>query len=159
MNNYDGNYGLRVEYVEYTVQKGDSLYSISKKFNTNVSELIDINMLTSNTIFPNQVLLVPKKNTNENVGEFEQYTTVNGDTIEGISLKSNTDPVLLGLYNDFGKLILAPGQVMNIPNKTTYIIKNNDTVDSILSNTNRSAEQLLRSNAKTWLKSGTKIYL
>ena len=35
------NYGLRVEYVEYSVKKGDSLYAIAKMFNTTVSELID----------------------------------------------------------------------------------------------------------------------
>lgn len=153
------NYGLRVEYVEYTVLKGDSLYSIAKKFDTNVSELIDINMLTSNTIFPNQVLLVPKKNSYNEAGDYDIYQTVVGDTIEVVAEKSKTDPVLLGLYNDFGKLLLEPGQMMNIPKKNTYTIKNNDTVDSILANTNRSAEQLLKANAQTWLKTGTKIFL
>ena len=39
MNNYE----LRVEYVEYVVKKGDSLYSISKMYDTSVNELIDIN--------------------------------------------------------------------------------------------------------------------
>ena len=100
------NYSLRVEYVEYVVKKGDSLYSIAKTFDTTVSELIDINMLTSNTIFPNQVLLVPKKNATDSNFDFYLYTTVNDDTIEKISSKQNVDPVLLGLYNDFGKLKL-----------------------------------------------------
>lgn len=58
--NYD-DFGLRIEYVEYTVKKGDSLYNIAKKYDTTVSDLTDINMLTTNTIFPGQVLLVPKK--------------------------------------------------------------------------------------------------
>ena len=159
MNNYDHSYGLRVEYVEYTVQKGDSLYSIAKKFNTNVSELIDINMLTSNTIFPNQVLLVPKKTSKDENFDFDTYYTEIDDTIEIISDKANVDPVLLGLYNDFGKLKLAEGQPITLPKNKTYTVRNNDTVDTILQNTNKTAEQLLRANASTWLKSGTKIYL
>ncbi len=157
MNDY--NYGLRVEYVEYTVKKGDSLYSIAKSFNTTVSELIDINMLTSNTIFPNQVLLVPKKAKVDENFNFETYVTVQNDTIETISEKQGVDPVLLGLYNDFGKLKLMPSQTVTIPKSNVYTVRNTDTVDSILTNTNRTAEQLLRANASTWLKSGTKIYL
>lgn len=159
MSNYDQNYGLRVEYVEYTVQKGDSLYSIAKMFNTNVSELIDINMLTSNTIFPNQVLLVPKKTSADQNFDLDTYYTEENDTIELIANKTNVDPVLLGLYNDFGKLKLVPNQQMSIPKNKIYTVRNNDTVDSILKNTNRTAEQILRANATTWLKSGTKIYL
>lgn len=36
--NYD-DFGLRIEYVEYTVKKGDSLYNIAKKYDTTVSDL------------------------------------------------------------------------------------------------------------------------
>ena len=74
------DYGLRIEYVEYSVKKGDSLYAIAKMFNTTVSELIDINMLTSNTLFPGQVLLVPKKTATESGMDFYIYNTVEGDT-------------------------------------------------------------------------------
>jgi hypothetical protein len=84
---------------------------------------------------------------------------IENDTIELISKKTNVDPVLLGLYNDFGKLKLQPGQVMNIPNSNVYIIKNDDTIDSILSNTNKSALELLKANETVWFKSGTKINL
>ena len=154
MNNYE----LRVEYVEYVVKKGDSLYSISKMYDTSVTELIDINMLTSNTLFPGQVLLVPKKTNNKGY-DYYTYSTIENDTIELISKKTNVDPVLLGLYNDFGKLKLQPGQVMNIPNSNVYIIKNDDTIDSILSNTNKSALELLKANETVWFKSGTKINL
>ena len=89
------DYSLRIEYVEYSVKKGDSLYAIAKMFNTTVSELIDINMLTSNTLFPGQILLVPKKNATDSGFDFYIYNTVEGDTIEKISDKENIDPVLL----------------------------------------------------------------
>ncbi len=153
------NYGLRVEYVEYSVKKGDSLYAIAKMFNTTVSELIDINMLTSNTLFPGQVLLVPKKVATDSGFDYYVYTTVNDDTIERISDKENVDPVLLGLYNDFGKLKLVPGQEMTIPKSNVYTVRNDDTVDSVLAATNKSAIELLRANASSWLKTGNKIYL
>ena len=153
------NYGLRVEYVEYSVKKGDSLYAIAKMFNTTVSELIDINMLTSNTLFPGQVLLVPKKVATDSGFDYYVYTTVNDDTIERISDKENVDPVLLGLYNDFGKLKLVPGQEMTIPKSNVYTVRNDDTVDSVLAATNKSAIEVLRANASSWLKTGNKIYL
>ena len=42
-------------YEQYIVQKGDSLYSIAKKYGTTIAELVDFNTLTSNVIYPNQV--------------------------------------------------------------------------------------------------------
>ncbi len=153
------SYSLRVEYVEYAVKKGDSLYSIAKMFDTSVSELIDINMLTSNTLFPGQVLLVPKKEVTNSGYDYYTYTIVADDTIERISDKENVDPVLLGLYNDFGKLKLVPGQTLMVPKTNVYTVRSDDTVDSVLAATNKTAIELLRANASTWLKSGTKIYL
>ena len=76
-----------------------------------------------------------------------------------ISDKENVDPVLLGLYNDFGKLKLVSGQEMTIPKSNVYTVRSDDTVDSVLAATNKSAIELLRANASTWLKTGNKIYL
>jgi LysM repeat protein len=42
----------------YTVIKGDSLYSISKKFNISIDELKKKNNLTDNTISPGQSIIV-----------------------------------------------------------------------------------------------------
>ena len=42
----------------YTVQKGDSLYSIAKKFNTTVDTLKTLNNLTSNLLSIGQILIV-----------------------------------------------------------------------------------------------------
>ena len=51
------------------------------------------------------------------------------------------------------------GQVIKIPKNNTYIIKNNDTVETILSKANKTAEEILKANANEWFKVGTKIYL
>ena len=43
---------------QYTVQRGDTLYSISQKFNIPVNKLKEINNLTTNTILPGQILII-----------------------------------------------------------------------------------------------------
>lgn len=156
--NYN-DFGQRIDYVEYVVKKGDTLYTIAKKYDTTVASLTDINMLTSNAIFPGQILLVPKGSSKEIDYYFENYTIKPGDTIELISTKLGVDPVLLGMYNNFAILELKDNQVIKIPRNDTYTVKQNDTVDTIISTTNRSAEQILRANASTWLKAGNKILL
>ena len=156
--NYN-DFGQRIDYVEYVVKKGDTLYTIAKKYDTTVASLTDINMLTSNAIFPGQILLVPKGSSKEIDYYFENYTIKPGDTIELISTKLGVDPVLLGMYNNFAILELKDNQVIKIPRNDTYTVKQNDTVDTIISTTNRSAEQILSANAGTWLKAGNKILL
>lgn len=150
--------GQRIDYFEYKVKKGDSLYSIAKKYNTTVALLTDINMLTNSVIFPGQVLLIPKNSNMEDV-YFENYVIKPGDTVETIATKLGVDPIQLGLYNDFAIIELVQGQTLKVPRDNTYTIKPEDTIDSILNSTNKTAEQLLRANASVWLKAGNKIYL
>ena len=46
----------------YTVNKGDNLYLISKKYNVTISKLINFNNIDSPyKIFPNQKIFIPKK--------------------------------------------------------------------------------------------------
>lgn len=47
--------------IKYTVVKGDTLYSISRKFNTTVSEISSLNNLKTNVLQIGQVLLIPNK--------------------------------------------------------------------------------------------------
>lgn len=152
-------FNQRVDYFEYTVKKGDSLYAIAKKFDTTVAILTDVNMLTNSVIFPGQVLLIPKGTDNKMDIYFENYIVKPGDTIEVIANKLGVDPVQLGLYNDFAIIELVEGQTIKIPRDNTYVVKPEDTVDTVLNATNKTADQLLRANASVWLKSGTKIYL
>ena len=45
----------------YNVKKGDTLYSISKKFNISISELIELNNISNNNLSIGQSLKVNKK--------------------------------------------------------------------------------------------------
>ena len=150
------NLELRNNYFEYVVKKGDSLYTIAQKYGVSVTELTDINMLTSNVIYPNQVLLVPS--TNEHL-EFllDVYVTKEDDTFDKIARVSGVDVEKLAMYNDVGNLLLAKGQKINLPKERTYVVDSSDTVESVLRKTKKTAEELLIANASSWLKSGTRI--
>lgn len=53
----------KVNAISYTVQKGDTLYKIGQKYGVTDKEIKALNGLTSNMIYPGQVLLIPNKGT------------------------------------------------------------------------------------------------
>ena len=63
--------------LTYTVQSGDTLYAIARRFNTTVDELKQLNSLTSNTLQVGQVLKIPQ----EDSSNYFTYTVVSGDSI------------------------------------------------------------------------------
>lgn len=46
--------------ITYKVKKGDSLYSISKKFGVSLSELMELNGLKDKSVYPGQLLIVKR---------------------------------------------------------------------------------------------------
>ena len=70
-------------YQYYTVEKGDTIYSIAKKFDIDSNLLTKINGLEDNDyICPNQTVIVPKDGINI-------YLTSNNDTIKTVLDKLN----------------------------------------------------------------------
>lgn len=63
-NNYDENKNYSLYLDHYIVQKGDTLYTIAKKFDTSVDDIVSLNNLPSNEINVGETLLIPKNNTN-----------------------------------------------------------------------------------------------
>lgn len=79
MLNYRADNDVYYEY--YTIRKGDNLYQIAKSYNVNPSLLAALNGLDLNEfIYPNQVIMVPKK-------DYSYYITKDGDTL---ALVANT---------------------------------------------------------------------
>ncbi|MBQ6135298.1 MAG: LysM peptidoglycan-binding domain-containing protein [Bacilli bacterium] len=90
---------------EYIVQKGDTLYSIAKKYNLNVQELINTNNLET-TIYPGQILYLPVKR--------NSYTVVRGDSLYSIAKKFNTTVDAIKKKNNLTSNLLVIGQILQI---------------------------------------------
>ena len=65
----------------YIVKKGDSLYSIAKKYNTSVNDLKTLNNLSNNNLSIGQVLKLPKNTSTTDSIKNISYTVQKGDTI------------------------------------------------------------------------------
>ena len=93
----------------YVVQKGDSLYSIARKLNINLQELIELNNLENNTIQENQKLLIPNSTITNT------YIVQRGDTLWSISKKYNVSVNDLKRANNLTNNLLSVGQQLIIP--------------------------------------------
>ncbi len=79
---------------QYTVQKGDSLYTISKKSGVSVNEIKNANHLTGNKLKPGQVLSIkegdaplPQAKVKSKPQPASSYTVQKGDTLSSIAKK------------------------------------------------------------------------
>lgn len=95
----------------YKVNKGDNLYSISRKFRVPIQSLINSNKIrTPYKIFPNQILKIPAHKT---------HKIKKGETLYSISRKYETNIYVLSKLN---KLIninnIYDGQSLIIPRKS-----------------------------------------
>ena len=103
--------------VTYTVQKGDSLWSIASRYGISVNALRQANNLTSDTLSIGQVLIIPGVGSdNDNItGPSTTYTVVKGDSLWSIA---NRFGVTVGQLRDANNLttdVLSVGQVLIIP--------------------------------------------
>ncbi len=98
----------------YVVQKGDTLYGISRQFNTSVQKLRELNNLSDDNIVPLQVLIVAKNDEN-NPSECVIYTVVKGDNLYSIAKKYDTTVDAIKRYNNLTSNNLSIGQRIRIP--------------------------------------------
>lgn len=125
----------------YKVVKGDTLYSIARRFNTSVDEIKKLNNLSSNTLSIGQVLKIPSNNVTT-------YTVVKGDTLYSIARKFNTSVNEIKRFNNLGTDTLSIGQILKIPsnNMISYTVVKGDTLYSIARKFNTSVDEIKRLN-------------
>lgn len=148
--NYIGvPYSLNEESDYYVVKKGDSLWSIAKKYNMTVDELKSINNLKSNLLSIGQRLKIKESDDNQNI-----YIVKKGDTLYKIANMYGTTVDNLKALNNLKNNNLSIGQKLIVPSKNKiYIVQKGDslwaiarkydtTVDSIKRNNNLSTNVL-----------------
>jgi LysM repeat protein len=107
----------------YQLQKGEFPFCIARRFNVNVSELLNINGLGTNSVVPVGFTLKIPQTGNTFVGQRAllnhptNYTVVGGDTIYTVACKyGDVDPLAIAQANNLSSPYnLSAGQVIHIP--------------------------------------------
>ena len=159
----------------YTVKQGDTLYGISRKYNTTVQEIIDLNYLKNTNLTPGMVIRIPEIYTKEEemyMPNYINYIVKKGDSLYSIANKYGINIDLLikdnGLVSNdlkvgqllrirsseeieeieecFGEDYTPPNNIMNVIN---YTVKKGDNLYSIAKKYNTSVSNILGLNNLT----------
>jgi len=137
----EGNY--------YTVQKGDSLYSIASKYNTTVDELKKLNKLTTNNLSIGQKLLISSTSApiQPPISSGTTYTIKPGDTLYNIANKYGVTVDSIKQANDLSNNTLTIGKTLIIPTNSqptskTYTVQKGDTLYGIASKNSTTVENI-----------------
>ena len=150
----------------YTVQSGDSLYSIARKFNINVNDLKELNNLTTNNLSLGQKLLIPTTNTQTpttpEVPQSNTYTVKSGDSLYAIARNFNTTVDDIKKLNNLTSNNLSLGQKLliptnntetpttpQVPQSNTYTVKSGDSLYAIARNFNTTVDVIKSLNNLT----------
>ena len=154
----------------YTVQKGDSLYSIARKYNTTVQDIINLNYLKSNNLSIGQVLRIPEtyfKPEEMSAPNYISYTVKPGDSLYSIARDNNVSVDTIISDNVLPNNNLSVGQVLrlrvsddevlecfgpdfDIPEEivpsVTYVVKAGDNLYNIAKQYGTSVSEIVRLN-------------
>lgn len=152
---------------QYTVQAGDNLYSIAKKFDTTISNIVTINHLDNTLLSPGQILMIPNDSNSslEHIGSdickqdleeiekqpiYDTYIVKQGDNLYTIAQKFHTTVARLIYINNLKNNLLSLNQELKVPhstnNTTIYTVKEGDSLYQIASNYNVTPKQIIDLN-------------
>lgn len=145
----------------YTVQSGDSLWSIAKRYNVTVDALKSANKLTTNVLSIGQVLKIPRSVIEDNNGTEADiiYVVAPGDSLWAIARQYGVTVDQLKQVNNLVSDLLSVGMELKIPTKSTipptsemevvYTVKPGDSLYRIALANNVTVDQLKKYNNLT----------
>ena len=133
-------------YDSYTVKRGDTLYSIARKYNTTVDNLRRLNNLNNDSLSIGQVILLPGVDTSSDNTSI--YVVNPGDTLYSIAREYDTTAEVLKDLNTLTTNILSVGQKLVVPsdNSNIYVVKRGDTLYSIAKKYNITVDRIRQLN-------------
>ena len=150
------------EFINYTVKKNDTLYSIAKNNDVSVDTIKKDNALTSNNLYIGQVLKlrIEKEEIEECFGEEYtppetttsiNYTVKKGDNLYNIAKTYNTSIEAIKNLNNLTTNNLSIGQVLKIPTtssnaSTACTVQRGDNLYSIARKFNTTVDEIKRKN-------------
>lgn len=137
--------GSNEENDYYVVKKGDSLWSIAKKYNMTVDELKSINNLKSNLLSIGQRLKI--KGSSVNPDNQNIYIIKKGDTLYKIANMYGTTVDNLKALNNIKSNNLSIGQKLIVPSKNKiYVVQKGDSLWSIARKYDTTVDSIKRNN-------------
>ena len=140
---------------EYTVQWGDTLYSLSRRFNTTVEAIVALNGLEdASSIAVGQVLRIVGMSVPA-PGPGPEYIVQPGDTLYSIARKYNTTVEAIqranGIVNPWyisvgQRLVIPPGSTSPLPGGNTYVVQPGDTLYSIAARFGKNVWDIIVAN-------------
>ena len=156
------------EYINYTVKKGDNLYSIARVYGVTPDLIMKDNSLSSTNLSVGQILRIRTlKDTGvveECFGEdftiptsqnYINYTVKKGDSLYKIANNYNTSVSIIQSLNNLTNNNLSIGQVLKIPTTSSssstqeYTVKKGDSLYQIAKRFNTTVDDIKRKNNLT----------
>lgn len=100
----------------YVVEKGDTLYSIAKKFDTTVDKIKETNSIVNDILSIGMNLLIPS--TGSTISNIVTHTVELGDSLWSLSRKYNTTVNDLKQLNNLESDLLVIGQELQVKRNT-----------------------------------------
>lgn len=156
--------------IPYTVQAGDTLYSIAKKFNITLNDLVKTNNIKGTNLSIGQVLQIPQPTGSTGTGgeDIIIYLVKPGDSLYSIAKKYGLTVEKLMQLNNLTSTNLKVGQLLRLsfrdenlvpigsscygegyaePSYVTYTVKRGDSLYSIAQRYGVSVDSIIKLNS------------
>jgi membrane-bound lytic murein transglycosylase D len=168
-------------YARYRIQRGDSWWRLSRRFDVPIRILKSLNNRSSNLLRPGESIIVPvgsgqKERIHRAEEHSGEYVVQRGDSLWEIARRFGLSVGALRRANDLrhGGRIIKPGQRLNIPstnesekrararNRSNYTVKKGDSLWEIARTFGVSIESLREANGldkNKALQAGAKLFI
>jgi LysM repeat protein len=102
--------------MNYTIQSGDTLYSIAQKQGTTVNAILAANPGISATIYPGQTIVIPGISASPpTLSSNRTYQVQNGDTLYSVAKRYGTTVDAIMQANQMTETVIHLNQILQIP--------------------------------------------
>lgn len=143
---------------EYTVQWGDTLFSLARRFNTTVEAIVALNNLQDASYIKVGQVLKIAGTPGPTPGPGMEYVVQPGDTLFSIARRYNTTVEAIqhanGIVNPWyirvgQKLVIPQGSPSSLPGGNTYVVQPGDTLYSIAARFGKNVWDIIVANNLT----------